>query len=326
MKRLVAISNGSHVDGIPMAVQPAVLAIIGPTAGGKSALAMAVAERLDGEILSVDSMQVYRGMDLGTAKPSFAERGAVRHHLIDQVEADETFTAARFVETADGVIAEAGARGVPLIAAGGTPMYFKALFHGLFEGPGADEAVRERLRAETGEALHRRLGEVDPEAALRIHANDQRRLIRALEVFELTGRPISELQTTWEAPLDRHPAVWVGLTWDRSELNRRINLRVRQMVEAGWIEETRRLMERFGGLSATAAEATGYRLWIDHLGGRIGRDDAIEQIKIATRRLASKQIKWFRRFPDVHWLDGAAPVETNAEAVIALWRTARGEG
>src|SRR5687768_10895670 len=172
-------------------VQPAkMLVILGPTASGKSDLALEVARRTGAEILSVDSMQVYRGMDIGTAKPSAAERAEVRHHLIDVVEPTETFTVARFVELADAVIADARRRGVPLIATGGTPLYYKALFEGLFEGPPADEAVRERLRGQGGEDLHRRLREVDPEAARRIHANDTKRLIRALEVYELTGRPI----------------------------------------------------------------------------------------------------------------------------------------
>src|SRR4051812_1495053 len=260
------------------------LVILGPTASGKSALAMAVARRSGGEILSVDSMQVYRGMDIGTAKPTAAERAEVRHHLIDLVEPTETFTVARFVELADGVIADARSRGVPLIVTGGTPLYYKALFEGLFEGPPADEAVRERLRGQGGEELHRRLLEVDPEAAARIHANDTKRLGRALEVYEITGQPISSFQTEWTTPRHRHEARWVGLSWDKEVINRRINARVKAMITAGWVEETRGLLERYGELSQTAAEATGYAELIAHVRGRTGVEEAVEQIKIGTRQ------------------------------------------
>src|SRR4051794_2412746 len=216
-----------------MAVSCPLLVILGPTASGKSDLAMEVARRWGGEILSADSMQVYRGMDIGTAKPTAAERAEVRHHLIDLVEPTETFTVARFVEMADAVIADARGRGVPLIVTGGTPLYYKALFEGLFEGPPADEAVRERLREMGGEELHRRLVQVDSEAAARIHANDKKRLIRALEVYEITGQPISSFQTEWTTPKHRHEARWLGLNWDKEVINRRINARVKAMVAAG---------------------------------------------------------------------------------------------
>jgi tRNA dimethylallyltransferase len=285
----------------------AVCVIIGATASGKSAVALRLAEEVGGEILSVDSMQVYRGMDIGTAKPTAEEQRRVRHHLIDVVEPNETFTVARFVEQADAVIADARARNVPLIATGGTPLYYKALFEGMFDGPGASAEIRERLRALPNDELFRRLSEVDPLAATRIHPNDTKRLIRALEVHELTGQPISSLQTEWADPKRRHPAVWIGLDWDREQLNRRINARVKQMIEAGWVSETKSLLERYGELSKTAAEATGYHEIIEHLRGRMSLDDAVEQIKIATRQLARRQMKWFRRFRHVHWLSGNLP-------------------
>jgi tRNA dimethylallyltransferase len=299
-----------------MAVTVQLLVILGPTASGKSDLAMEVARRTGGEILSIDSMQVYRGMDVGTAKPTAAERAEVRHHLIDVVEPTELFTVARFVELADGVIADAQERGVPLIATGGTPLYYKALFEGLFEGPPADEAIRERLRGQGGEALHRRLVEVDPEAAGRIHANDMKRLVRALEVYELTGRPITSFQTEWAAPKHRHEARWVGLNWDREVLNRRINARVKAMMAAGWVEETRGLLERYGELSQTAAEATGYAELIAHVRGRMGLEEAVEQIKIGTRQLARRQLKGVRRGGQVRWLAGDAPREELMERVL----------
>ncbi|HWE02078.1 MAG TPA: tRNA (adenosine(37)-N6)-dimethylallyltransferase MiaA [Tepidisphaeraceae bacterium] len=290
--------------------------IVGPTASGKSDLAMALARSVSGEILSVDSMQVYRQMDIGTAKPSPAERGAVRHHLIDLVDASESFTVAGFVEAADAVIADAARRGVPLVATGGTPLYYKALFEGLFEGPGADAAIRQRLNLLDGEELHRRLAEVDPPAAGRIHLNDTKRLVRALEVYELTGKPITSLQTEWGAGRARHAARWIGLQWDRDALNRRINARVKSMMAAGWLEETRLLLQSHGSLSPTAAEATGYRDLIDHIGGKTSLEEAVEQIKIATRQLARRQMKWFRRFPNVKWIAGDRPVQELMQSVL----------
>jgi tRNA dimethylallyltransferase len=302
-----------------MTPQPPILVLIGATASGKSDLAMAVAVLVGAEILSVDSMQVYRGMDIGTAKPTSAERTRVRHHLIDVVDASELFTVARFVELADAVIADARSRGVPLVVTGGTPLYYKALFEGMFDGPGEDQSIRERLRALPNEQLHERLKQVDSDAATRIHANDTKRIIRALEVYELTGQPISALQTEWSSPTARHEARWVGLSWDREVLNRRINARVKTMIAAGWVEETRRLLANPAGLSKTAAEATGYHELIEHAQGKRPLDDVVEQIKIATRQLARRQMKWFKRFSKVQWLPGDRPVEENADAVLRLW-------
>ena len=303
-----------------MAVSPPLLVILGPTASGKSDVAFAVAREMGAEILSVDSMQVYRGMDVGTAKPSPAERSAVPHHLLDVAAPDEPFTVARFVELADAVIADAARRNVPLVATGGTPLYYKSLFEGLFEGPAADEATRARLKELPNDELYRRLGEVDPAAAARIHRNDQRRLVRALEVHELTGQPISSFQTHWTGDQRRHPAVWVGLDWDRDALNRRINARVKAMLAAGWVEEVRSLLATYPTLSHTAAEATGYRELIDHVHGRLTLDEATEQIKIATRQLARRQMKWFRRFRDVTWLRGDQPVgQLTQEDILSRW-------
>jgi tRNA dimethylallyltransferase len=293
-----------------------IIALIGATASGKSAVALAVAQRLGGELLSADSMQVYRGMDIGTAKPTPEEQRRVRHHLIDLVEPTEMFTVSRFVEQADAVIADARQRGVPLIAAGGTPLYYKSLFHGLFDGPGADPAVRARLSALGNEQMYARLAAVDPAAAGRIHVNDTKRLIRALEVHELTGQPISSFQTEWVNPQPRHRAIWFGLHWEKEALNRRINARVKQMMEQGWLEETRGLLARHGTLSKTAGEATGYHELIEHLEGRMRLDEAVEQIKIATRQLAKRQIKWFRRFEDVTWLDGAQELDVLVGRVL----------
>jgi tRNA dimethylallyltransferase len=323
--------DGSAVFAVGAALavvmdQPArILVILGPTASGKTDLAMQVARRTAAEVLSLDSMQVYRGMDIGTAKPTPAERAEVRHHLVDVVEPNEMFTVARFVELADAVIADAAARQVPLIATGGTPLYYKALFQGLFQGPPADEQLRARLRELGGDELHRRLSAVDSEAASRIHANDIKRLVRALEVFALTGRPISSFQTEWSDQTGgsaklRHDSVWIGLHWEREQLNRRINARVKAMIDAGWLQETQRLLDRYGELSKTASEATGYAELIAHLRGEMTLDEAIEQIKIGTRQLARRQMKWFRRWAQVTWLPGYQSREI-VEQVLRVWRS-----
>jgi len=290
--------------------------ILGPTASGKSALAFALAKQFNGEILCVDSMTVYRGMDIGTAKPGARELEEVRHHLIDLAEPNESFAVARFVELADAVIADAASREVPLIATGGTPLYYKALFEGLFDGPGADEAIRGGFSDTANQDLAQRLRDVDPLAAERIHANDRKRMIRALEVFQITGRPISSFQTEWENPVMRHPAKWIGLSWDKEILNRRINQRVKQMIADGWVDETKRLLDRFGTLSQTASEATGYHEIIRHIQGELTLEDAVELIKIATRQLARRQMKWFRRFPDVKWIAGDQSIEWLLEQAV----------
>jgi tRNA dimethylallyltransferase len=222
------------------------------------------------------------------------------------------------VGMADEVIRDAKHRNVPLVVTGGTPLYYKALFEGMFDGPGADAAVRERLRATSNEDLHRRLSEVDPASAARIHANDTKRLVRALEVFELTGRPISSFQTDWAEPKRRHDAVWVGLSWDKEVLNRRINARVKAMLAAGWVEEVRGLLERYPALSHTAAEATGYRELIEHVRGNLPLDEAVERIKIATRQLARRQLKWFRRFPGVNWVPGDQPPDRLLDIMVSI--------
>ncbi len=199
-------------------------------------------------------------------------------------------------------------------------MYFKALFEGLFAGPSADESVRERLRLLSGKELHERLKQVDAAAAERIHAGDIMRLVRALEVHELTGEPISVLQKQWEQDQPaRHRAVWIGLRWDRDALNRRINLRVKEMIAQGWVEEVRGLLAKYPALSKTAQEATGYAQLIEHLREHASLDEAVEQIKIDTRQLARRQMKWFKRFRQVHWLDGDRPIEVNVVEMRRLW-------
>jgi tRNA dimethylallyltransferase len=300
-------------SGVSLAERvPSLFAVIGPTASGKSAFAHALAKRVGGEILCVDSMTVYRGMDIGTAKPSQADRTEVRHHLIDAVDPSESFTVAQFVALADAVIVDARARGTPLVAVGGTPMYFKALFEGLFEGPGADESLRETLMQRPVTELADEVRRIDPAAALRIESNDQRRLIRAIEVYRLTGKPITQHQKEWGNQV-RHPATWVGLRWEKEALNRRINARVKHMFADGWLDEVRQLIAKYGPLSKTAGLATGYAQLTAHLDGKMSLDEAFEQTKIATRQLASRQMKWFRRFTNVQWIEGGIDHDASLE-------------
>ncbi len=310
----------------PMAPTVPILVITGQTATGKERLAVAVAERLGGEILSADSMKVYRGMDIGTAKAPPDVRRKVPHHLVDVADPGETFSTARWVELADAAVADATARGRVAIVSGGTALYLKALLEGLFEGPAADEQVRARLSAEaeangTG-ALHARLAEVDAEAAGRIHPNDLRRIIRALEVWELTGSPISALQTQWGHRRGRYRALLVAIRRSPEDLDRRIEARVRRMVEAGLEDEVRRLADRPGGLALGPRQALGYAEVLDHLAGRITWDETLEAIRLHTRQFARAQMKWLRRFEGLVWLDAGpdAPADALADRVVDLWR------
>lgn len=287
--------------------------IAGPTAGGKSDLAVAVAlalrERhgIEGEIVSADSMQVYRGLDIGSAKPTPDERRGVPHHLIDVAEPTESFSVDRWLSLAEAAIDGIRGRGGVPIVVGGTHLYIKALLEGLFEGPAADPALRAELGAMDPAARRAELERVDPAAAARIHPNDERRTIRALEVFRLTGRPISELQQQWDAGRVRRDCVLVGLEWEVPSLNRRINARVKRMMERGLLEETRALWES-GRLGPQAAEALGYKQLLAYLKGpqTPGRlEEAVEAIKIETRRFAKNQRTWLRRLrttPGSVWL------------------------
>ena len=292
--------------------------ILGPTACGKGAVGRELARRLGGQIVSVDSMKVYRRMDIGTAKPSAKARGQVRHHCIDVVEPSEGFSVAQYVEHADRAIEAVTAAGDVALAVGGTSLYVKALSEGLFEGPPADEATRAALRrraaAEGLVALHAELAGVDPAAAARIHPNDERRIVRALEVFRATGEPISELQRQWGAGPRRYDCVFLGLRRDKADQSRRINARVRRMAEANLRGEVAGLLAEPAGLSRQAARAVGYAEMIEHLAGRCTLADALERIKINTRRLAKKQRTWHRRFEGVVWFD-VAPDEAAEETV-----------
>jgi len=283
------------------------IVILGVTASGKARLAFELAQKLDAEIVSVDSMKVYRRMDIGTAKPSPEAQQQVKYHMIDVVEPSESFSAGLFHEQASAVVEDIRARGKSVVAVGGTALYLKALLYGLFKGPGRDEQVRADLRAEADAvglaALHKRLGEIDPEAADRISPNDAKRIIRALEVYRLTGKPISSLQRQFEAPTPVHDWMIVGLRRERALESRRINARVKRMIETGLVDEVRSLLAEERPLSQQARCAIGYAEIIEHLVGRMPLEDAVEQIKKNTRRLAKGQRTWFKTFRNVQWVD-----------------------
>jgi len=315
--------------------------IIGPTAGGKTALAVEVALRLGvdaageprGEVVTADSIQIYRGLDIGSAKPTTQERRGVRHHLIDIVDPTDEFTVHDWLRAADVCIAEIRERGHVPIVVGGTHLYVKGLLDGMFEGPGADEALRGRLRERGLAVLREELSRVDPVAAAKIHPNDERRTIRALEVFVLTGKPISEHQRQWDQPSDvrtddgraarsvgrRRDGVLIGLDWPTEAINRRINARVRQMIDAGLVEECRAL-HAAGRLGVQSREALGYKQLVEHLERRCSLDDAIEEIKIQTRRFAKNQRTWLKRLrltPGSVWINAEeTPGEQWADIVL----------
>jgi tRNA dimethylallyltransferase len=272
--------------------------ILGPTAGGKTRLSLDLANALPGggECLCADSMQVYRDMDIGTAKPTEAEQAEAPHHLLNLVDpSDDGFTVDTWLDLAERTIAQVRARGRWPIVVGGTNLYVQAFLEGLMDGPAPDEALRAELGAlDIGELRERLLG-VDPTAAQRIHPNDRKRTIRAIEVSELTGRPLSEQQQQWAAGRPRPDVRIIGLDWPVDAINRRINVRVKEMVASGLLDEVRRLWEA-GRLGRQAREALGYKQVIEHLEGRCTLDEAIEQIKIRTRRFAKHQRTWLRRF------------------------------
>ena len=284
-----------------------VILIVGPTASGKSALAVAAARRIAGaEIISADSMQIYRGMDIGTAKPPAALRAGIPHHLIDIADPYSSgFTVEDWLQAARELLTRFAQSRTPAIIVGGTNLYVQALLSGLFDGPPADPALRAQLKLLGTDALHAQLQQVDPAAAARIHRNDSRRLIRALEVHALTGRPLSEHQQQWQAAPQVLPEGWrcIGLLPESAANARAINARVVHMMEQGLLDEVRTLLAR-GTLGAQAAEAVGYRELALHLRGQRRLDDAIEDTKQKTRRLARQQRTWLRRFrqiPDSVW-------------------------
>ncbi len=298
------------------------LLLLGPTASGKSALAVELARRLGGEVVSADAFAVYRGMDIGTAKPTLAEQGGVPHHLIDVMEPNERSDGNRWFALADAAVRDIQARGQLPIVAGGTPLYAKLLVEGISAGVPRDAAVRarlqERFRTSGAAALFSDLQRVDPTYAAAHHPNDERRVVRALEVWELTGRPYSSFHTTDGVRRTDLRPLCLGLHWERADLYRRIDLRGRDFFARGLIAEVATLRSR---LSPEAAQAVGYKEVIAHLDGALTLEATIALVCQRSRNLAKHQLTWYRSWPDITWLPGdAADLVEQAEALARAHR------
>lgn len=296
-------------SGLP---QPRAVALAGPTAAGKSEIALLLAEQFGAEIISVDSMQVYRGLNIGTAKPSAEQRRRVPHHLIDVAGLDENFDAARFVQLANTALSEIQSRGRAAILCGGTGLYFQALFQGLGTTPPADANLRAELEAAPLEQMLHELEQRDPSTFAKIDRQNPRRVIRALEIIRLTGRPLSESRADWsQSPAaTRHAAIpLLVLAREPDDLRQRIDVRVDEMFRRGLVAETRGLLERGLARNRTACQALGYKQVIAHLAGGLSLTETIDLVKIRTRQFAKRQLTWFRKYGHARFL--ALPATAN---------------
>lgn len=288
--------------------------IQGPTASGKSELAVRLAERFGGEIVNADSMQVYRRMNIGTAKPSAELRGRVPHHLLDIVDPDEPFSAADFRVRASRIIADIHARGGKAFLVGGTGLYIKALTRGLVDSPGGDEALRRELEEQAVReglsALHRRLAEVDPVAAARLHPNDRIRIVRALEVYLLTGRTLTSWHEGHGFPEQPYRCLNLGIAVERSTLFRRVEQRVEQMIEEGLVTEVKGLLAAGYAPSLKPMSAIGYKEICAYLAGECTLDEAVSLIKRNTRQYAKRQMTWFGKDPEIIWVEYPAKFDS----------------
>ena len=291
-----------------MASFPDILVIAGPTASGKTAVGIELAQRLNGEIVSADARQIYRFMDIGTAKPTPEERTATCHHLIDFVNPDEDYSAGQFSEDASDVIRDILRRGKMPIVVGGAGLYIRALFDGFSPMPKIPIEIRARLKKEGREGLpklYERLCEVDPEWAAKIQATDTQRILRGLEVYEASGKPLSEHQKVPPKPPIRHTASYFGLYWEREALYDRINARARLMLENGLIEEAASLRDRGYATDLNALNAFGYREIFQYLDGETTLDRALANLQQGTRRYAKRQMTFFRKDERILWVDGS---------------------
>ena len=301
--------------------EPLLVVLLGPTGSGKTALSLRLAERLQGEIVSCDSVAVYREFEAGTAKPMREEREMVPHHLIDIAPPNGLVTAGDYSRMARQALAGISARGHLPIVVGGTGLYLRALLEGLFAGPPRSEDLRERLRrraAERGPAyLHRVLQRLDPQAAATIHAHDVAKVIRAIEICINTRKQMTEMWRQGRDPLRGFRILRIGLNPDRNALYQRINSRAKEMFHGGLIEETRALRERYGN-SARPLGSLGYKQAAQYLAGEIPLDEAIAAAQQAHRNYAKRQMTWFRREPDVHWLPGFGSDEQVQQQALSL--------
>ncbi|MFF0825946.1 tRNA (adenosine(37)-N6)-dimethylallyltransferase MiaA [Brevibacillus sp. NPDC003359] len=294
--------------------------IIGPTSVGKTQLSLELAEQFDGEIISGDSMQVYRGMDIGTAKAEPEELASIPHHLIDIKNPDEEYSVAMFQESAASLITDINQRGKLPFIVGGTGLYIESVTHRFqFSTTSQDPELRDRLQrladSEGVEALHARLADVDPITAERLHPNDVKRVIRALEIYESSGYKMSDFQL--RAQHSPYDLVMIGLTMDRAKLYERINHRVELMIEAGLVEEVRGLLDAGYDASLVSMQGLGYKELIPYLYGEITLEKAVNDIQQRTRHFAKRQLSWFRRMAEIQWFDMTDPAEqrNNVETI-----------
>lgn len=304
-----------------------IICIAGPTASGKTALAATLAKELNGEVVSCDSMQVYRRMDIGTAKPTLEEMQGIPHHMIDVAEPWEDFSVSRYCEMAAPIVDDILSRGKTAVIAGGTGLYMDALIRGNAFAPFPATGVRERLEAQADaegmEAMLSRLRAVDPDAARRLHLSDRKRILRALEVYLETGETITEHNRKTQAVPPRYSPLWLGLDFARrGELYRRIDLRVSLMLEQGLVEEIRGLLADGIPEKATAMQAIGYKEFVDALDGRCTIEEAADQVRQSSRRYAKRQLTWFRRNKAIHWLirdtgDTGREILENARRIVS---------
>ncbi len=298
--------------------------LTGATASGKTAVGIELANMLDAEIISLDSMAIYRGMDIGTAKPSMEQRQLVPHHMLDICDPIESFSVSQYRDRALELIDEIRGRGKQVVFVGGTALYLKSLLRGMFDGPPANWEFRKQIETELADlddqALHQRLAVVDPVSAHKLHPNDRRRIIRALEVYKSTGQPISHWQMEFDQGVAGERCRVFTLRHNRPELHRRIEERVERMFELGLVEEVTQLLNRWNELSHTAAQAVGYREVIAHLKEEMDLDQTLEKVKVRTRRFARHQETWFRGLSECRILDldlSYEPVAT-AERILEL--------
>ena len=304
-----------------------IICIAGPTASGKTALAATLAKELNGEVVSCDSMQVYRRMDIGTAKPTLEEMQGIPHHMIDVAEPWEDFSVSRYCEMAAPIVDDIISRGKTAVIAGGTGLYMDALIRGNAFAPFPATGVRERLEAQADaegmEAMLSRLRTVDPDAARRLHLSDRKRILRALEVYLETGETITEHNRKTQAVPPRYSPLWLGLDFtEREELYRRIDLRVGLMLEQGLVDEIRGLLADGIPERATAMQAIGYKEFVDALDGRCTIEEAADQVRQSSRRYAKRQLTWFRRNKAIHWLirdtgDTGREILENARRIVS---------